>query len=71
MGGKFARYRQIPSLCDYLVVAQNRIEVLHYRRQDERHWLLTELTDPAAILELPDLDCRLALAEIYDKVFTA
>lgn len=41
----------------------------HYHRQDDHHWLLTELTGPEAVLALPGLECRLALSEVYDKVF--
>lgn len=69
LGAKFARYRQLPSLSDYLLVAQDRVGLIHYQRQGERSWLMTEIDDPTATLELTGLDCRLAVAEIYDKVF--
>ncbi|NEX16840.1 MAG: hypothetical protein C1943_09475 [Halochromatium sp.] len=69
MGGKFARYRQIDSLQDYLLVSQESPHLIHYHRQDANHWLMTEITDPNAEVELPGVDCRLALVEIYDKVF--
>jgi len=68
-GGKFARYRQLPSLQEYLLVSQDRIQVTHYHRQDSNHWLLTELKDVETLLELPGVECRLALSEVYDKVF--
>lgn len=70
MGGKFARYRQIESLQDYLLVSQESPHLIHYHRQDANHWLMTEITDPNAEVELPGVECRLALVEIYDKVFT-
>jgi Uma2 family endonuclease len=69
MGGKFVRYRQIDSLLDYLLVSQERAHLIHYYRQDANHWLMTEITDPNAEVELPGVDCRLSLVEIYDKVF--
>lgn len=69
MGGKFARYRQIDSLKDYLLVYQESAHLIHYHRQDANHWLMTEISNPHAELELPGVDCRLALTEIYDKVF--
>ena len=67
-GGKFARYRGIPSLKGYLLVAQDRYAVTHFHRQDSNHWLMTELDGHEAVLELPCVECSLPLVEIYDKV---
>ena len=67
-GGKFARYRQLDSLQEYLLVAQDRAHVQHYVRQAQNRWLLSEYRD-AAEFELPSIECRLSLAEIYEKVF--
>ncbi len=69
LGGKFARYRRIPALKEYLLAAQDRYAVIHFLRQDDHHWLMTELEGADAVLELPTVGCRLPLAEIYDKVF--
>jgi len=69
LGGKFARYRQLPSLRDYLLVAQDKVHLMHYARRDENHWLLTELSDLQAVLELPGIQCSLAVREVYEKVF--
>ncbi|WP_295386286.1 Uma2 family endonuclease [uncultured Thiodictyon sp.] len=69
MGGEFARYRQLPSLRDYLVVAQDRMALMLYSRQDDRRWLLTDITDPQTTLELPGIGCALEVADVYDKVF--
>ena len=41
-GKKFESYRSIPSFLDYLLVAQDRVLVEHYRRQPGRGWLLLE-----------------------------
>ena len=68
LGGTFARYRRLASLLDYLVVAQARTAVMLYSRQDDHRWLLTDVDDPQATLELPSIGCRLAVAEVYDKV---
>lgn len=68
-GGKFARYRQLESLQDYVLIEQERVTLLHYHRQDARHWLLTELFDPEGVLELTGIGCTLAVAEVYAKVF--
>ena len=69
LGGKFARYRQLASLQEYIVVAQDQIMVTHFTRQDETHWLLTELTDIQATIELAHVQCSLLLEDVYDKVF--
>jgi Uma2 family endonuclease len=71
LGGKFARYRSIPSLKEYLLVAQDRPQVIHYLCQDDHHWLMSELEGIGAVLDLPTIQCRLPLAEIYDKVLEA
>jgi Uma2 family endonuclease len=66
-GEKFAHYRRLESLQEYVLVAQDRVRVEHYLRQGER-WLLTELCDIGAALHLPSVGCALSLREIYAKV---
>jgi Uma2 family endonuclease len=66
-GEKFAHYRRIDSLAEYVLVSQDRARVEHYRRQGEQ-WLLTEYSGVDSALELPTVDCRIPLQEIYDKV---
>lgn len=66
-GGKRDDYRLIPSLTDYLTVAQDRVWVDHHRRS-ARGWRLRvykALTDRVAF---PDLGCELSLADIYERV---
>lgn len=66
-GRKFAHYRQIPTLTDYLLVAQNEPCIEHYRRQDDG-WLLTEARGKEGVISLDTLDCTLPLAEVYEKI---
>ena len=66
--GKFARYRELASLQEYLLVAQDHRHVVHYVRQAENRWLLSEYRD-ADTFELPNIECCLSLADVYDKVF--
>ncbi len=68
-GIKSERYRSIPSLTEYVLVAQDRVHVEHYVRQAGDRWLLEELSDLGQTLELPSIGCRLALSEIYERVF--
>ncbi|WP_133511855.1 Uma2 family endonuclease [Candidatus Thiosymbion oneisti] len=67
-GDKFALYRRIPSLREYLLVSQARVRVERYRRGADDHWTLTDYAGLEDQVPLESLDCVLALAEIYDKV---
>lgn len=66
-GTKFVHYRTLPSLAEYLLVAQDRVHVEHYRHQSEG-WLLTETDRREDVIDLPSVGARLALADIYDEV---
>jgi Uma2 family endonuclease len=67
-GEKFERYRQLPSLSEYLLISQTRPLVEHYVRQPDGKWLLTEYRELSDVVELPSIGCRLALSEIYEQV---
>jgi Uma2 family endonuclease len=67
-GEKFANYRTLESLSDYILVSQHRPLVEHYERQPNGSWLLNSYEGLAAILPLPSIGCELLLADIYDKV---
>lgn len=67
-GGKFALYRQLPSLRHYLLVAQDQIAVDVFTRQPDGRWVLDAYTDPDAEMLLEALDCRLSVRELYDRV---
>jgi Uma2 family endonuclease len=67
-GRKFEFYRGLTSLREYLVVAQDSPHVELWTRQDENHWLLTELKDGNQSVHLTSIDCVLKLSEIYDQV---
>ncbi len=66
-GDKFAYYRQIASLQDYVLISQDRMRVEHYVRNGE-FWLYNALDGSAEALSLASIKCQLPLAEIYDKV---
>lgn len=66
-GEKFAHYRRLESLQDYLLVAQDKVRIEHYVRQGTR-WVLSELSDPQDTVPLAAIDCAIALRDVYDKV---
>jgi Uma2 family endonuclease len=67
-GAKFAHYRTIPSLEEYVLVSQHEEKIEHFRRLDTGQWVLTAYEGLAASADLPTLGCALPLAEAYDKL---
>lgn len=70
-GSKFAHYRKIASLREYLLVAQDQPNIERYVRQGEAAWVLTEAEGLEASMSLESVDCTLSLREVYDKVLPA
>jgi Uma2 family endonuclease len=64
-GGKFAHYRKIPTLQEYLLVIQDQPSIERYVRQGDV-WILMEALGLEASVE--SIDCVLSLREVYDKV---
>ena len=67
-GRKFQHYRALPSLREYLTIAQDAPHVEHWTRQPEDRWLLTEFSDLSQSVQLTSVSCVLSLTEVYDKV---
>lgn len=68
-GDKFRRYRTwLPTLTDYVLVAQTRPCIDHYHRQGEGTWLLRTYEGLEATLPLVTIDCTIPLAEIYARL---
>jgi Uma2 family endonuclease len=67
-GKKFEHYRRIPSFCEYLLIAQDRVYVERHLRGERGEWVLSEYSDLAAVIELSSVGCMLSLADVYDKV---
>lgn len=66
-GAKFAHYRYLDSLKEYVLVAQDRMQVDHFARVGNQ-WLLTAYSRPEEILQLPAIECAIPLAEIYAQI---
>lgn len=66
-GAKFAMYRQIPTLQEYVMIDQTQPYVEHYRR-DGNFWVLETLEQMETVLALPSLECEIPLATMYEKV---
>lgn len=67
-GGKFAIYRRLPSLEEYVLVSQDQPLVEAFSRQPDGRWVLSETEGLDAEVVFAALGCRVAMREIYDKV---
>lgn len=67
-GRKFAAYRTLPSLRDYLMAAQDEPRLDRFTRQESGLWVLHEHTVLDAVVELPSIGCSLALRDVYRGV---
>ena len=64
-GDKFALYRSIPSLRDYLLIDSEQVLVEHFRRLDSGEWLLHEYLAGADGIVVASVGVTLSLVEIY------
>ncbi|HVF67188.1 MAG TPA: Uma2 family endonuclease [Pyrinomonadaceae bacterium] len=67
-GEKSERYKTIETLTDYVLVSQDRALIEHFSRQPDGTWSLTEVDGLDASLGLASINCRLPLAEVYDRI---
>ena len=66
-GGKFASYQKLDSLCEYVLISQDKVRVEYYLRQKQT-WDLTEFHSLSDIFRLVSIACELPLQAIYAKV---
>ena len=64
---KFEFAKQIESLTDYILVAQDRVRVEHYQRAGE-NWTVRSVYQRDDVLLLADLALEIPLDEIYDRL---
>jgi Uma2 family endonuclease len=68
-GEKFRRYRTwLPTLTDYLLVAQDTPLLDHYHRVEQHRWELVSLEALDASLHLESIHCTLHLADVYERI---
>jgi Uma2 family endonuclease len=66
---KAAHYRSIPSLSEYLLVAQSQIRIEQWSRDGREEWQQRDFTSLEQCLELRSIGCKLLLGDVYDEVF--
>lgn len=67
-GDKFENYRALSSLQTYLLISQDKPRIERFNRQDDGLWTYTYAMGLEAVLELPAIQCELALQDVYAKV---
>ncbi|MCE9528157.1 MAG: Uma2 family endonuclease, partial [Planctomycetales bacterium] len=67
-GEKFAFYRSLPSLREYILVAQDQPHVERFVLQSNDKWLLHIYDGLDCVVELPDMECRLTMKDIYEGI---
>lgn len=65
---KWEKYRRLPSLREYLLVAQDWPRVERYTRQGGGLWLFSETEGTGGVLRLDSIGCTLALEDVYRRV---
>ena len=63
-GEKSARYRQLESLQEYVLISQDKVQVEHYLRQGKQ-WILSEFSAPENVQPLISIGAELSLNQIY------
>lgn len=64
---KFTHYRQIDSLQEYILISQDKVQVLRHRRH-EPEWMPTEFRALADVVPLLSIQCELPLQYVYRRV---
>ena len=67
-GRKFKHYRSVESVSQYLLVASEQIGAELFTRQPDGGWRLIVANSMEDSLDLQSVGCRLALADMYEKV---
>ena len=66
-GDKFADYRKLASLQEYVLVSQNRIGVEVFRRNSEGQWVLYS-HEPGENIHLASINFNCSIADVYEDV---
>lgn len=66
-GAKFAEYREIETLAEFVLVDSRTVHIETFRRRDGYRWLFEEY-GPGAVLTLESVDCDLHVDAVYEGV---
>lgn len=67
-GKKFQHYRSIETLQEYVLISPDEARIEKYVKQGDGFWFFTEAVGLDSEIEFASIECRIALAEVYDKI---
>jgi Uma2 family endonuclease len=67
-GEKFAAYRTIPTVQEYVLIAQDQPRVEQYVKQSESEWLFAESRGLDQAVTLRSVEVEIALADLYEAI---
>jgi Uma2 family endonuclease len=66
--GKFAQYRRVNGLREYVLVSQDEMRVEWFTRHDDGDWIYREANGPNGICQLEHLGIEIPLDSLYRKI---
>ena len=67
-GDKFAYYRSIPEMKEYILISQKQHQIMQYSKTEAGKWLLSEYETENSTIQLTSINFELELSEIYTGV---
>jgi Uma2 family endonuclease len=67
-GDKFAYYRAVPTLLEYILVSQNKCRIEQFVRKEGRMWSMLYYEDMGQVVKIESIDCEVPLSDIYKWV---
>jgi Uma2 family endonuclease len=67
-GKKFARYREIESLQEYILISQDQPHIERFVRQADGMWQFSDVRGLEGSVTLASVGCQLALQAVYEQV---
>lgn len=67
-GAKFASYRKLPTLREYVLIDPERLSVNLFRRGEEGRWVLHPSSEAGQVVEFASVDLALPVEALYEDV---
>jgi Uma2 family endonuclease len=67
-GNKLLYYTRLASIRHYLLVSQESVAVMYYRRMENENWELAIYTQMSDTIQLADLELIIKVSDIYENI---
>ncbi len=67
-GDKFADYRHIETLQEYVLISQTKMQVECFRRNKDNLWVLNPYHNQEELVNFASIDFSFSLADLYEDV---